>query len=317
MVPWIGTIGPQSRRRSNPGPFTLEVTMKIALVGATGNVAGRTLEKLVASEAQVVVLARHPEKLPEALRSKVRVEQGALEDRAFVVRATRDAEALLWLTPGTFAAEDFRAYTLLLAESGVQAIRENRIPRVVFVSSHGAQRSDFGQVSFAGEVEQLLAAAAPHSVALRSAGFMENLFASVEALKNGQLFGVLPPTKRYPLVTARDLGDVAAKWLLDPTWIGHLVRGVHGPADLTALDQVEILSRVLSKPIRYQQIPAEALREQFQKRGASPSVAAGFVDMFKGFAESDYHPAEQRTAETTTPTTLETFAREVLAPRLG
>ena len=93
MVPWIGTIGPQSRRRSNPGPFTLEVTMKIALVGATGNVAGRTLEKLVASEAQVVVLARHPEKLPEALRSKVRVEQGALEDRAFVVRATRDAEA--------------------------------------------------------------------------------------------------------------------------------------------------------------------------------------------------------------------------------
>jgi uncharacterized protein YbjT (DUF2867 family) len=288
----------------------------IALVGATGNVAGRALAKLVEAGAEVVALVRHPEKVPESIRSRVRVEQGSLEDGAFVARATRAADTLLWLTPSTLVAEDFRAYTLGLARNAAQAIRDNGIQRVVFVSSHGADRTGLGQVSFAGEVETVLEAAAPNTVSLRSAGFMENLLISIEALKNGQLFGVLVPEKKYPLVATCDVGDVAARWLLDSSWSGHQVRGVHGAADLSTQDQADILGRVLGKPIRYQQLPLERLREAFLKRGASPSVAEGYVDMYRSFAREDYQPTEKRTAETTTPTTLETFAREVLAPRL-
>jgi uncharacterized protein YbjT (DUF2867 family) len=145
---------------------------------------------------------------------------------------------------------------------------------------------------------------------------MENLFTSVEALQGGQLFGVLQKDKKYPLVATRDLGDIAAGWLLDAGWSGHQVRGVHGPEDLSAQDQVDLMSRVLGRSVRYQQIPPEALREAFLKRGASPSVAAGYFEMFKAFAHEDYRPAEQRTAETTTSTTFESFVREVLAPRL-
>jgi len=288
----------------------------IALVGATGNVAGRALEKLVRAGAEVVALVRHPEKVPESIRSRVRLEHGSLEDGGFVARATRAADALLWLTPSTFVAKDFRAYTLGLARNAAQAIRENGIQRVVFVSSHGADRTGLGQVSFAGEVEKVLEGAAPNTVSLRSAGFMENLLTSAEALQNGQLFGVLLPEKKYPLVATRDVGDVAARWLLDRSWSGHQVRGVHGAADLSTQDQADILGWVLGKPIRYQQIPLEALREAFLKRGASPSVAEGYVDMYRSFAREDYQPTEKRTAETTTPTTLEMFAREVLAPRL-
>lgn len=284
--------------------------MKIALVGPTGHVAGRTLEQLVHAGAEVVALARHPEKL------RVPAQQGELEDGAFVTRATRGADALLWLTPGTFRAPDSRAYTLALAQNAVTAIRVNSIQRVVFISSHGADRSGAGHVSFAGEVEKLLEAAAPHTVALRSAGFMENLFTSVDALRNGQLFGVLAPDKKYPLVTARDVGDVAAKWLLDPTWTGHHVRGVHGPEDLRVIDQLEVLGRVLGTPIRYTRLSLEALRENFLKRGASASVAQSYFDLFSTFTANDYRPTEPRTPETTTPTHFETFVRESLAPKL-
>lgn len=294
--------------------------MTIALVGVTGNVAGRALETLLQAKAPVTVLVRHPEKLPASLRSKAspeaQIEQGDLDDASFVVRATRGADALLWLTPSTFAAADFRAYTLALAQNAARAVRENEIPRVVFVSSHGADRPGSGHVSFAGEVEKVLEAAAPHTVSLRSAGFMENLFTSVEALRSGQLFGVLPRAKKYPLVATRDLGDAAAGWLLDPSWRGHQVRGVHGPEDLSVDDQVAILSRVLGKTIQYRQIPPAALRDTFLKRGASPSVAEAYFEMFNAFAREDYQPTEKRTAETTTSTTFETFVREALAPRV-
>lgn len=266
--------------------------------------------------AQVVALVRHPDQLPTAVLGDCQVEVGDLEEQGFVTRATRGADALLWQTPGTFTARDFRAFTLGLAQHAAQAIRENLIHRVVFLSSHGADRAGLGQVSFAGEVEQLLAAAAPHTLALRSAGFMENLFTSSEALKQGRLFGVLPADKKYPLVATRDLGDVAARWLRDTSWSGHQVRGVHGPVDLSAEEQVAIIGGVLGTSIRYQQLAPEALHDTFMKRGASASVAEAYVAMFRGFAHHDYRPTEQRTSETTTPTTLESWVRAVLAPRL-
>ncbi|MFO0747318.1 MAG: NAD(P)H-binding protein [Myxococcota bacterium] len=290
--------------------------MQIAIVGATGHVVRRALEQAAERGAPVTALVRHPEKLPAALRSSIRVEQGDLADGAYVARATRGADALMWLTPGTFAAPDLHAYTLGLAENAARAIAANGIRRVVFVSSHGADRAGLGQVSWAGEVERALAAAAPNLVALRSAGFMENLLGSLDALRQGQLFGVLRPDKTYPLVAARDVGDVAARWLLDASWSGHQVRGVHGPEDLSAEDQAAILGAALGRPVSYRQIPPAALRAKLVERGASASVADAYAAMFAGFAAPDYRPSEPRTAETTTATTLATFAQEVLAPRL-
>jgi uncharacterized protein YbjT (DUF2867 family) len=221
------------------------------------------------------------------------------------------------MTPTNFRASDLRTYTVELAQNAAQAIRDNGIERVVFVASHGADRAGFGNVSFAGEVEKILEGAAPNTFSLRSAGQMENLFSSIESLKNGMLFGVLLAEKKYPLVASRDVGDVAAEVLLDSRTRGHRVRGVHGPEDLSSQDQADIIGRVLEMPVRYRQIPVEALRETLIKRGATPSVAAGYFEMFRGFAAEDYRPTEQRTAETTTATTLETFVREILAPLTG
>lgn len=66
---------------------------------------------------------------------------------------------------------------------------------------------------------------------------------------------------------------------------------------------------VLGRPVRCQQIPAEALRQKFLERGASASVAEAYFEMFKGFAREAYEPSERRTVETTTPTTLDSFLR--------
>jgi uncharacterized protein YbjT (DUF2867 family) len=208
------------------------------------------------------------------------------------------------------------AYAVGLAENAARAVRENKIERVVFLSSHGADREGFGPVTTAGKVEKILAAAAPNALALRAGSFMENLLSSVATLKEGRLFGTLEPGQKAPLVATRDIGDVAARWLLDSKWTGRRVVGVQGPADLSPQDQAQILSRVLGKAIQYVRVPPESVKENFLKMGASPAVATAYAEMMKGFADPSYSPAEKRSAETTTTTTLEEFAREVLAPRL-
>ena len=53
------------------------------------------------------------------------------------------------------------------------------------------------------------------------------------------------------MIATRDIGRVAAKRLSDPTWTGHCVRELHGPADLCFDEAAEILSEALGRKIKY------------------------------------------------------------------
>ena len=287
--------------------------MTIAIAAPTGHIGARVVEKLLAARAELVLLARKPENLPEEVRRQARVAQGNLEDGAFVRKATEGAQTLFWLTPPNFGAPDLRAYIVGLAENAASAIRQNHIARVVNLSSHGAGQPNLGPVEFIGEGEKILDGAAANTVHLRAGSFMENLLMQVPMLKQGQLVDQSNPALSMPWVATRDIADVAAKWLLDSSWTGHRVVPVFGPRDLKLADILSTLSAVLGKTITHQPIGADAMREGFLKRGASASVADAYPKMMATF-QSGVVKEETRTPESTTPTTLEQFAREVLKP---
>jgi uncharacterized protein YbjT (DUF2867 family) len=142
---------------------------------------------------------------------------------------------------------------------------------------------------------------------------MENLLMQVPMLKQGQLVDPGDPELAMPWVATRDIADVAAKWLLDSSWTGHSVVPVSGPRDVKLAEVVSTLSAVLGKTITFQRIPFDAVREGFLKRGASVSVADAYRNMMATF-QSGVVKEEPRTAASTTPTTIEQFAREVLKP---
>lgn len=58
---------------------------------------------------------------------------------------------------------------------------------------------------------------------------MENFLLSLPTIaESGTIYGAFPPDLRFPMVATRDIGDVAANWLLERTsWSGHHVQGVH------------------------------------------------------------------------------------------
>ncbi len=287
--------------------------MTIAVATPTGHIGARVVEKLLAAHAELVLLARKPENLPETAQRQARVAKGNLEDGAFVRRATEGAETLFWLTPPNFGAPDLRAYMVGLAENAASAIRQNHIARVVNVSSHGAGQPNLGPVEWIGEVEKVLDGAAPNTVQLRAGSFMENLLPQVPMLKQGQLMDAADPGHSMPWVATRDIADVAAKWLLDSGWTGHRIVPVLGPRDLKLSEVLATLSAVLGKTIAQQRIGFDAVRESFLKRGASQSVADAYRSMVATF-QSGVVKEEPRTPEATTPTTIEQFAREVLKP---
>ena len=288
--------------------------MAIVVTTPTGQIGSRVVERLLAAGAEVAVLARHPEKLAASVRERVRVRRGSQDDPAAVIAATEGAEALFWLTPPDPTAPDVFAHSARFSAAAVAAIAANAIPRVVHLSSAGAQNAEgLGLVNGTHRDERALDGTSASVLHLRPGFFFENFLQQADAIRrDGAVYVPSPGTTKLPMVATRDIGDAAAAKLLDPSWSGRPALGLHGPADLTWREATEVLARAIGKPLRYVEITPDQFR-QVASSFASPSWIAGYLEMLAGFSAPGVI-AEPRTAETTTPTTLDAWAREILAP---
>ena len=189
------------------------------------------------------------------------------------------------------------------------------VTRAVLLSSLGAHRPDLGPVSGLGEVEGILKPAIPNLAILRPGSFFENSFAALGTVpQTGSNFGAFPPDLRFPQVATQDIGDVAVRWLLDPSWTGQPIIGIHGPRDLSMAEQAQLMSEALGREVRYVEVPVDAVAQAMSGMGMSPSVVDGYRAMMTGYAASRFEHPEARTPETTTPTEFVDWARRVLRP---
>jgi uncharacterized protein YbjT (DUF2867 family) len=288
--------------------------MRIAITTPTGNIGSRVVQNLLESGADVTLLARDPSKLADNVRARATVRQGSLEDAAFVRDATAGADALFLLIPPHYTTTDWAGFQLGIGQAAADAVRANGIRRVVLLSSGGAHRDDLFAVSRLGKVERMLEDAAPDVVSLRAGFFFENFLSAIPTIgDHGAIYMSLRPDTRLAMVATHDIGDVAARWLLDASWAGHHVRGVHGPADVTPAQAAEAIGRATGREVRYVQVSEEDARQALLGSGASEHVADEYARLFTGL---DVHAAdrEPRTSETTTPTTIEAWARETIRP---
>ena len=65
--------------------------------------------------------------------------------------------------------------------------------------------------------------------------------------------------------------------------------------------------------MRYQQIPAQALKDRLTGFGMSNAMAQGTVDMMAA-KDQGLDNAEPRTPESTTPTTFRQWCQDILKP---
>jgi hypothetical protein len=75
----------------------------------------------------------------------------------------------------------------------------------------------------------------------------------------------------------------------------------------------EIMSEVLGKPVRFQQIPFEAFKARLTASGMSEAMAQGMIDMMVAKNEG-LDNAELRTPQSTTHTGFRQWCEEVLKP---
>ena len=106
----------------------------------------------------------------------------------------------------------------------------------------------------------------------------------------------------------------AASRLLDPIWTGRIVQGLHGPAELSFDEAAGAIGRGLDRPVFHVQVSEDQARRAMLSGGLNAHLAEAFLEIFGAIESGLLRPAELRTADTTTPTTLEEFSRDVLRP---
>ncbi|MFP5076441.1 NAD(P)H-binding protein [Rhizobium sp. YIM 134829] len=253
----------------------------IVITGATGNIGGKLLEELAAGSEALRVVARHPEKLPPALLSRVEVVEGSHGDPNVAARAFEGADAVFWLVTGDPQAESAEAAYSGFTRPVLGAFETLKGKHVVTVSALGRGWPEpAGHVSATLAMDDLIAATGVHFRALTCPSLMENLLRQVHPLAGqGVFFGTLPADQKEPGCASMDVARTAAELLTNRHWTGVAEVPILGPDDLSCDQMAAILSDVLGRPIRYQSMPEEALGAQLLSYGASPGMAAAMVEM--------------------------------------
>ena len=106
----------------------------ILITTPTGHIGSKVLEKLIKTNEKLRVLARDPWKLSSEVKSKSEIMQGSLDDSDFVSKAYDGAQSLFLVIPPTMNCTDVNEYYLNFAKVSCDAIRKQKIKRVVYIS---------------------------------------------------------------------------------------------------------------------------------------------------------------------------------------
>jgi uncharacterized protein YbjT (DUF2867 family) len=286
----------------------------ITVLGASGNTGGRVVRRLRETGETVRAVGRDAARLADAAAHGAEPSTADITDRVALTAALRGADAAYVLMPLDVTAPGYRAQQEQVGTAIAAALADAAVPRVVALSSLGAERArGTGFLETLHEQEQRLAALDARVLFLRPGLFFESFLPSLDAmLATGVHHDTIDPAVALPMVATADVGDAAAAALRDPDAIG--IRELLGPEDLTVPDAVARLGAVLGRPgLRYERLPDEVMRAVLVEVGLPPDLADENLAMNAAFNRGDVGSLAGRGPATSTPTTLEDWAR-TLAP---
>jgi uncharacterized protein YbjT (DUF2867 family) len=289
----------------------------IVITTPAGRIGRQVLGDVLESGAPVRVIARDPSRLAAGAAERVEVVQGSHGDIDVLDRAFAGADAVFWVVPPDPRAESVEAAYVDFTRPACDAFKRHEVKRVVGVSALGrgtAVAGNAGLVTASLAMDDLIAGAGVSYRALTMPTFMESLLSQAGRIKEEGVFcSPISGDRKLPACATRDIAAAGTRLLLDDSWSGQGSVSVLGPEDLSAGDMARIMSEVLERPVRFQQITGEALKGALTERGMSEAMAQGMVDMMLAKDEG-LDNGEPRTPESASPTTFRQWCEEVLKP---
>jgi uncharacterized protein YbjT (DUF2867 family) len=288
------------------------MTRTMVVLGATGRVGHVVAAQLLAAGVAVRAVGRSPEKLAALVAKGAEACAGDASDPRFLAGTFRHADGVFVMLPTDPGHPDPAAAAKAYTEAAAAALQVARVPRVVVLSSVGADRPDRnGPIADLYALERRInAIPGIHAMHLRAGYFLENWLANIGLIRSAGINGSsLAPDLPMPMIASRDIGLAAASVLLTD-FTGQRTRELQGARHYSCREVTTALGSAIGRPdLAYVQFPDTDLRQAFLAAGLSPATADRYLEMNRGFNEGAIKSLEPRSPATTTATTAEEFAR--------
>jgi uncharacterized protein YbjT (DUF2867 family) len=292
----------------------------IVVTAPTGNIGHQVVEDLLEAGAPVRVIVRDAARLAASVRDRLEVVQGAHSDPDVVNAAFSGAQAVFWVVPPQPKTDSLLAAYVGFSQAACAAFTAQGVRRVVGVSALGRGTEwagHAGLVTASLAMDDLIGGTGVNYRALTMPSFMDNIVRQAMPIKTqGMFFGPIAGDRRMPTCATKDIARMAATLLLDASWTGQGEAAVLGPEDISFDDMARVMTDVLGKPVRYQQIPFAAYKARFIEMGMSEAMAQGMEDMAMA-KNAGLDNAAVRTPANTTPTPFRHWCETVLKPAVA
>lgn len=272
------------------------------VIGAAGDVGSAVVRRLEAAGHAVQSVSR---------RAGV-----SLDDAAALRDAFSSSFGAYVMMPFDLAAPDLHERERELCARIADAVRGAGLARVVVLSGLSADLRRGSSLGAALLEDAMAALDIPQLVFLRAGWFMENFSKGLDfaAQAAGGTFATpFSPDRPMPMVSAADVGHRAAAVLM-ADHPGERVQELRGARDYTMEEATAIMAQAMRcGSVHYHQVPLAQALEGMASGGLSRSFAAAVVDTARSFNSGEPWGSGTRTPGSTTPTTLEQWAREHLA----
>jgi uncharacterized protein YbjT (DUF2867 family) len=288
------------------------------VIGATGHTGSVVAEKLLAKGEKVRVVGRDARRLERLKQKGAEAFVADVTDASAMARAFSGREAAYVMVPPNMSSPNVRSYQEHVNDVLASALEKGGVKYAVTLSSIGADKADrTGPVLGLRTLEQLLEGIAGLNVLFLRAGyFMENLLPQVSVIQSlGNMGGPVRPDLALQMIATHDIGAFAAEALSRRDFQGKQRRELLGAGDVTYAQVAKVVGTAIGKPdLTYQQVPPAQLKPALTQMGMSPNMADLLLEMSDALNSGYMRALEPRSAENTTPTTIETFVAEVFVP---
>ncbi len=288
------------------------------ILGATGNIGSIITKKLLEKGEKVRVVGRNAAKLQPFVQRGAEAFVADVTDANALTQAFLGARAAFLMVPPNLTSPDYSVEQEAASDAIASAVKNSGMAYSVNLSSIGAQApAGTGPIAGLHRHEQRLnGLERVHVLHLRPAYFMENHLSGIGMIQMMGIYGgALHPNMKIPMIATRDIGAYAADRLLKLDFNGKQTQELLGERDLSMSEVATAIGKGLNKPeVRYVQFSYEQVEHTLLQMGVGQKTAASFSEMFRGFNEGMAVGQETRNAANTTPTTIETFVKEVFLP---
>lgn len=268
------------------------------ILGGTGHVGSAAATALLRQGEAVTVVTRDKARAAHLAGQGAEVAVADVLDVAALREVLKRDQRAFLLNPPADPSTDTDAEERKTVAAIAAALEGSGLEKVVAESTFGAQEGeDVGDLTVLYGLERKLKAQAIPASINRAAYYMSNWDSALEtARRDGVINSFFPADFELPMVTPQDLGEAAARRLLEPA-DETATHYVEGPRRYSAADVAAAFSAALRKNVRVVTVPRERWVETYEKLGFSKAAAQSYARMTEAALDRPMQPENPERGE--------------------